>query len=160
MVAQALCQRRLLSFSSDSGESDHSSHNKRLRRRGGGKGSASPGPSKHSTVRRNAPPAKKKKTLDATEDPTRKYCLGKLEEVFRDIFLRYPHVSAGSDEAPTDDSTLTDEVKDRALSGANQFAIELEQSVYELYSEPDKHGIPFAGAKYKSASRQLALPYN
>ncbi|TFK61925.1 hypothetical protein BDN72DRAFT_849198 [Pluteus cervinus] len=32
---------------------------------------------------------------DATDDPTRKYCLGKLEEIFGTIFLKYPHVRKG-----------------------------------------------------------------
>jgi hypothetical protein len=90
------------------------------------------------------------------DDPARKYCLGKLEDVFRDIFLRYPYVHVdhqdGEGEKPAMEKKqedLTEEDKDKLKEEAKQFAIELEQCVYDIYSEPDKQGHPSAGGKYK-----------
>ncbi|KAF8648455.1 hypothetical protein AX16_006272 [Volvariella volvacea WC 439] len=49
------------------------------------------------------PPAKKRRgeseSRDVDDDPARKYCLGKLEELFKDIFLKYPHIwTTGAEE--------------------------------------------------------------
>lgn len=91
--------------------------------------------------------AKKPKRADSFDDPTRSYCLSKLQDVFRDIFLRYPHVYIdGFDaEVAKTEEDLTEGEKESVLSSADQFARELESCVFDIYCEPDKH----AGAKYK-----------
>lgn len=101
-------------------------------------------------------PAKKAKPLDPSDDPTRKYCLGKLEAVFRDIFLRYPHVRSKvevEDEVPQVEEKgkddVTEEEKNAILQDSKQFADDLEKCVFEIYSEPDKQGKSAAAAKYK-----------
>ncbi|KIK61776.1 hypothetical protein GYMLUDRAFT_42820 [Collybiopsis luxurians FD-317 M1] len=111
------------------------------------------------------PPSKKVKTSDPLDDPTRKYCLGKLEDVFRDIFLRYPHVRSKSEDDDDDAvlpqveekqaEDLTEEEKKAVLEDSKQFADDLEKCVFEIYSEPDKHGKPAAAAKYKDRFRML-----
>ncbi|SJL03788.1 uncharacterized protein ARMOST_07145 [Armillaria ostoyae] len=148
---------RRLSYSSES-ESDSSKKPARNRR----SSHHSPGPS--NTLKRKAqavphpPPASKKtKTSpESTEDPTRKYCLGKLEDLFRGIFLKYPLVRTkddgeGSDGAEKKAEELTEEEKEAVLSAARQFANDLEHCVYEIYCDPDKH----AGDGYKDRFRTL-----
>lgn len=138
--------------------------------------SSSPGPSakakrKTSTTSAQPPPAKKVKTTSPavpTEDPTRKYCLGKLEELFQGIFLRYPHIyvtSSSHDETDGVDAPgsfvekksddLTEDERATVLANAKQFADELESCVYEIYCEPDKNGTPSAGGKYKDRFRTI-----
>ncbi|KXN87405.1 Transcription factor bye1 [Leucoagaricus sp. SymC.cos] len=113
----------------------------------------------------------------AADDPVRKYCLGKLEEVFRDVFFRYPYVktsvgiTAGA-EAEGEDvkmegegqvggivmkklEEMTDEENESLTADSKQFAAELEQCVFDIYSEPDKIGSPHASAKYKDRFRML-----
>ncbi|KAK0467034.1 uncharacterized protein EV420DRAFT_1506824 [Desarmillaria tabescens] len=148
---------RRLSYSSES-ESDSSKKPSRNRR----PSHQSPGPS--NTLKRKAqaaplpPPAPKKtKTSpESTEDPTRKYCLGKFEDLFRDIFLKYPHVrikddGGGSDYVEKKAEELTEEEKEAVLSAARQFANDLEHCVYEIYCDSDKH----AGDGYKDRFRTL-----
>ncbi|KAJ3824385.1 hypothetical protein EV361DRAFT_927257 [Lentinula raphanica] len=107
----------------------------------------------------DGPPAKKAKTSSSGDDPARNYCRGKLEDVFRDIFLRYPHVRSTSEDAdqgiekPTED--LTEEDRNSVLEDSKQFADDLEKCVFEIYSEPDKHGKPIAASKYKDRFRML-----
>ena len=98
----------------------------------------------------------------------RKYCLTKLEELFKDVFLRYPHVrvsASGSDEPPPTGvesseeqdrkivakklEELSDEEKDALIKESQQFSQDLENCVFEIYSEPDKSGNPHASGKYK-----------
>lgn len=142
---------RRLSYSSES-ESDSSKKPARNRR----SSHRSPGPS--NTLKRKAqavphpPPASKKtKTSpESTEDPTRKYCLGKLEDLFCGIFLKYPLVRTkddgeGSDGVEKKAEELTEGEKEAVLSAARQFANDLEHCVYEIYCDPDKH----AGDGYK-----------
>ncbi|KAF8906293.1 hypothetical protein CPB84DRAFT_1770475 [Gymnopilus junonius] len=149
--------------------------------------SASPAPSvQHSTLKRKATiasvshpsPAHKRKrsessqSQDPADDPARKYCLGKLEELFQDIFLRYPHVhvavqadDGGNDERSAEKygtkivqknlGELSEEEKNALINEAHQFAHELESCVFEIYSEPDKSGQPHAGGKYKERFRML-----
>ncbi|KAK0188946.1 hypothetical protein F5146DRAFT_688014 [Armillaria mellea] len=148
---------RRLSYSSES-ESDSSKKPARNRR----SSHRSPGPS--NTLKRKAqavphpPPASKKtKTSpESTEDPTRKYCLGKLEDLFRGIFLKYAHVHTkddgeGSDGTEKKAEELTEEEKEAVLGAARQFANDLEHCVYEIYCDPDKH----AGDGYKDRFRTL-----
>ena len=111
----------------------------------------------------SSPPPKRKKPVEPSpaDDPTRKYCLGKFEELSRDIFLRYPHVriekEGGADStephvaniAQNSQTDLAEDEKTKLLDRAQQFAADLESCVYETYSEPDKHGRPSAGPKYK-----------
>lgn len=163
---------RRLSFSSESEGSD-SDNGGRSRRTSAsaGKVSASPGPSRHSfnhkrktTNASQPPPSKRKKVseTDPADDPARKYCLGKLEEVFRDIFLRYPHVRVvdppeGEGEGEGKEirmvnkplEEMSDEEKSKLEDEARQFATDLEQCVYDIYSELDKQGNPSAAGKYK-----------
>lgn len=82
----------------------------------------------------------------ATDDPARKYCLGKLHEVFDGIFTKYPHVGGQEGKALED---LTDGEQGSVRDQARRFATELEQCVYDIYSEPDKYGKSSAGGKYK-----------
>ena len=90
----------------------------------------------------------------AGPDAARKYCLTKLHELFRDIFLRYPVLGEPADgEEPVADKKpeeLSAEEKEQLGNKANRFATELEECIFELYGEPDaktgKHGV---GAKYK-----------
>ncbi|KAF9466087.1 hypothetical protein BDZ94DRAFT_1213427 [Collybia nuda] len=159
---------RRLSISSESATSDDGNARTRRVR---AKISASPAPS-HRIKRKNdhsshTPPTKRLKpsNIDPIDDPTRKYCLGKLEELFRDIFLKYPHVRTqnGDDvnqarekgivEKPLDD--LTEEEKTILLDESKEFAVELEKCVFDIYSEPDKHGNPSAGSNYKDRFRML-----
>ncbi|KAG5654372.1 hypothetical protein H0H81_003830 [Sphagnurus paluster] len=125
-------------------------------------GSPAPGPLKRkSHDASHTPPPKRKKpdiTLPA-DDPTRKYCLGKLEELFRDIFLRNAHVRVPTNEGvsvvqkPPED--LTEEEKATLIEDSKRFADDLEKCVFEIYSEPDKLGEPSAGSKYKDRFRML-----
>lgn len=124
--------------------------------------SASPGPflkrKSISVSMTQAPPSKKKKATSviATDDPTRKYCLGKLEEILIDVFLRYPHVPLSNEEGgqtmkriDKQAAELTDEEKTLISEQTHRFATELEQCIYDIYSEPDKQGESHAGGKYK-----------
>ncbi|KAG6332199.1 hypothetical protein ID866_6892, partial [Astraeus odoratus] len=153
---------RRLSGSSDSDEgSDGRGGQAPSRRSAVSDRKASPATGSHlkrkSTTASHTPAAKRKKAADAPttveDDPARKYCLGKLQEMFFPIFLRYPHADApnGSGnkvELPPDN--LSDEDKQRLENEARVFASELEQCVFDIYAEPDKHGKPSVGSKYKS----------
>ncbi|EGN96781.1 hypothetical protein SERLA73DRAFT_16037, partial [Serpula lacrymans var. lacrymans S7.3] len=101
----------------------------------------------------------------ADEDPARKYCLGKLQETFFQIFLKYPHVDASETSDGHNEGTrveqntdsLTSEDKTRLEQEAKDFATELEQCVFDIYSEPDKLGKQSAGSKYKERFRMLTF---
>ncbi|THU87989.1 hypothetical protein K435DRAFT_782257 [Dendrothele bispora CBS 962.96] len=122
----------------------------------------SPASKRKASQNEDGPPAKKPKNSspvsnDPSDDPTRKYCLGKLEEVFRGIYLRYPHVHSPEDSTPTEKKPeeLSEEEKNVVLEDAKRFTNELEQCVFEIYSEPDKSGKSSAGPKYKDRFRTL-----
>ncbi|KAF9266956.1 hypothetical protein L218DRAFT_956046 [Marasmius fiardii PR-910] len=174
VLARSSGKRRLRqTYESESGSDDSgisATHRKRRLTKGRPKESTSPGPSakakrKTSTAGTQPPPAKKTKTTSSTEDPTRRYCLGKLEELFRGIFLRYPHVhitgisideggvASGSIEKKPEE--LTEDERATVVANAKQFADELENCVYEIYCEPDKGGNPSAGGKYKDRFRTI-----
>ncbi|KAJ6493533.1 hypothetical protein C8R47DRAFT_409491 [Mycena vitilis] len=150
---------RRLSFSSESGSESSGAEN-----HGRSRKPASPGAGKGQLKRKahkaHAPPPKRKKEAseDASDDPARAFCLGKLESVFRDIFLRYPHVrqdASGGLPVEKKPEELTEEEKAKVEDEAKQFATDLEQCVYDIYCEPDKHGKPSAGGKYKDRFRML-----
>ena len=128
-----------------------------------GKKSASPRPSnlKRKPLTTPAPPPKRKKATEssAKDDPTRKYCLDKLQDVFDQIFLKYPFVDVqGGDGEVSKIEKKTEELteEDRTLlkDEGTKFAIELEQCMYDIYSEPDKQGRPSASGKYKCVFRR------
>ena len=113
------------------------------------------------------PPTKRKRSgtsasASGADDPARKYCLGKLEELFKEVFFRYPHVRTTNDEVEGDSNgqlavsivpkkldELSEEEKEALIEESRQFSKELESCVFEIYSEPDKNGYPHAGGKYK-----------
>lgn len=139
--------------------------------------SASPEPDRASRRRKSTstitqPPPKRKRTdtissqtLSSTpgggEDAARKYCLSKLLEIFHDIFLRYPVLQ--NDAATSDPEKeeqvvvvtdkpleeITEEEKQTLRERAKRFTSELEECMFELYSEPDKSGKHSVAAKYK-----------
>ena len=158
-------QRRNRQFSPGS---DSDSGNETGRRRlSRNKVSPSTSATQHGHLKRKAilsepsHPSKRKKPSDVVDDPTRKYCLSKLEELFHDVFLRYPHIRSEStdedidvkDRKPTIISKKIEELseveREVLINEAKQFARELEDCVYDIYSEPDKQGNPHAGGKYK-----------
>jgi hypothetical protein len=140
--------RRRLSRIKDSPSASATQHGHHLKR-------------KAANVSESSPPSKKKKSSEALDDPARKYCLGKLEELFRDVFLRYPHVrSETTDEdmdvnesksriIPKKIEELSEKEMEALINEAKQFARDLEGCVYDIYSEPDKQGNVHAGGKYK-----------
>ncbi|KAI0629132.1 hypothetical protein C8Q77DRAFT_307544 [Trametes polyzona] len=111
------------------------------------------------------PPAKRPRSESTSgEDAVRKYCLGKLQELFCQIFTRYPFLS--SDETGEDSGDLkpakkteelTPEEKEQLETRAKHFGADLEQCIYELYSEPDKQGKHVAAGKYKERFRMLTF---
>ena len=159
-------QRRVRQLSSESdSESANETGRRRLSRtKGSPSASATQGQLKRkaTNVSESSPPPKKKKPSDAVDDPARKYCLGKLEELFRDVFLRYPHVrfettdedmdvndSKESKIIPKKIEELNEKEMEALINEAKQFAQDLESCVYDIYSEPDKQGNVHAGGKYK-----------
>ena len=82
-----------------------------------------------------------------------------MEQLFRDIFFRYPHVrtaeepDGGQDipskivDKPLND--LTDAEKEELERESKAFADELERCIFERYAELDKAGNPSPGNHYK-----------
>lgn len=120
------------------------------------------------SVTEGNPPAKKSKTSGgASDDPTRTYCLGKLQEIFSNIFLTFPYfpVKIEDDDADGPDpnvkrsvsdegftkitAELTDEEKAQLEEKAKEYATQVEAAVFEAHAEPDKAGIQSAAGKYK-----------
>jgi hypothetical protein len=118
------------------------------------------------------PPAKKSKTSGGpNDDPTRKYCLGKLQEIFSNIFLTFPYfppesfvkiegegVDGSGPNAtrsiPASGFTktvaeLTEEDKSQLEERAKAYATQVEAAVFEAHAEFDKAGIQSAAGKYK-----------
>ncbi|KAH9056266.1 hypothetical protein EDB87DRAFT_1638219 [Lactarius vividus] len=185
----------LIAMSSDSDDDSDdggvSKRDGRVRRRGPGaaatakaKTSVSPPPGgvkrKQSLNAPGAGTVKRKRaessstTMSAVEDAARKYCLGKLSEMFAGIFLRYPYVrqksearegeGEGEEEAPKEvelierkTGELSDEEKTQAKERAAAYAAEVEHAVFETYAEPDKYGKLGAGTKYKERFRTLTF---
>ncbi|KAI6126398.1 hypothetical protein EV401DRAFT_999960 [Pisolithus croceorrhizus] len=95
-----------------------------------------------------------------TEDAARKYCLGKLQEMFLPVFLRYPSADApdgSGNKIESKPEDLDDAGKERLENGAKTFASELEQSIFDIYAEADKHGKLGVGPKYKERFRMLTF---
>lgn len=72
--------------------------------------------------------------------------------MLRPVSLRYPRqeVDDGSgNKVALKAEDLTDEDKQRLQNEADTFAADLEQCLFELYGEPDKHGKQGVGPKYK-----------
>ncbi|KAH8992741.1 hypothetical protein EDB83DRAFT_2478433 [Lactarius deliciosus] len=166
----------LIAMSSDSDDDSDDGD----KRDGKVKASASPPPSgvkrKQSLNAPGAGTVKRKRaessstTMSAVEDAARKYCLGKLSEMFAGIFLRYPYVRQksevreGEGEVPKEmdlveqkTGELSDEEKTQAKERAAAYAAEVEHAVYETYGEPDKYGKLGAGTKYKERFRTLTF---
>lgn len=99
------------------------------------------------------PVPKRRRSSDAAaeDDPARKYCLGKLHQLFCSIFLKYPHAAATEDGSKVElkEGELSDEDKTRLEEEAKAFASEVEQCVFDMYCEPDKHNKLSVGPKYK-----------
>ncbi|KZV94564.1 hypothetical protein EXIGLDRAFT_572266, partial [Exidia glandulosa HHB12029] len=92
---------------------------------------------------------------DATDDPTRKYCTGKLLEVLEPIFNDYHDWK--DETAPPKNRELSPEEKERARQAAANFVQDLEHELFEHYSEPDKLGHPAASGKYKERFRMITF---
>ncbi|KAI0708842.1 hypothetical protein C8T65DRAFT_649641 [Cerioporus squamosus] len=112
------------------------------------------------------PPKRPRSESTAGEDAARKYCLTKLQDLFCQIFTRYPFLrdcdeddgeTRGSLQPDKKTEELTPEEKERLEAKAKQFGVDLEQCMYELYSEPDKQGKHVVAAKYKERFRMLTF---
>lgn len=78
--------------------------------------------------------------------------MGKLEELFRDIFFRYPRVKAPDSEELVSKSMeeMRDEEKEALAQESKQFADDLEKAIFETYADHDKgSGVSAAGVNYK-----------
>lgn len=84
--------------------------------------------------------------------------MGKLQELFIDIFHKYPYLQdkpddteamQEGDEPDKIPDELTDEEKQMLEDRAKHFATDLESCMYDTYSEPDKTGKHMAVGKYK-----------
>ncbi|PIL25119.1 transcription factor [Ganoderma sinense ZZ0214-1] len=166
---------------SDSGESHRATSPKRIRRTAAGTTEKEPArkpsmPSmennpakrKKSTSSQPAPPPAKRPRSESTtgEDAARKYCLTKLQELFRQIFTRYPFLAQHTEDETAPEPALqpdkkseelTPEEKEQLEGKANLFGVDLENCMYELYSEPDKSGKQMVGGKYKERFRMLTF---
>lgn len=175
---RSLSKRRARKFpeSSDSDEQSDDGQDGRLSsRRGGGgpsRGSSDRkmSPASSSQLKRKSiaasqtPAAKRRKSSDGAtsveEDAARKYCLGKLQEMFLPVFLRYPSADApdgSGNKIELKPEDLDDAGKERLENGAKTFASELEQSIFDIYGEADKHGKLGVGPKYKERFRMLTF---
>lgn len=124
-------------------------------------------PKRKDSIAQHPSPKKLKLSEDrsALDDPVRKYCLGKLEEVIRPIFLEYAVTEdrneEGSSSHPEQSSVaqtpkeLSEDEKTQSEHDASAFVAELEKCIFQTYSEQDKNGHPSAGGKYKCV--QLSL---
>jgi hypothetical protein len=108
---------------SDSDDSSSERASAKLRKR---KASAPP-PAEKSTTQKTK---KNSDKASATSDPVRKYVIGKFSEIISAIFSQY----ADGDDVEKE---------------ATDYANELEECVYEFYSETGGSGKTIAGAKYK-----------
>jgi hypothetical protein len=114
----------------------------------------------------SAPKAKRKKPtveLEPTADKNaaRKFCQGKLEELFVPIFLRYPHLPMTAAPTSNEDNeeeeepkpceveALTDDDKIKIEQVAKAFSSELESAMFQTFAELDKTGKPVVAGKYK-----------
>ncbi|KAF6761710.1 hypothetical protein DFP72DRAFT_628969 [Ephemerocybe angulata] len=136
------------------------------------KSTASSTPKRQGDIKRKASmsdartPLKKQKSISngSDLDATRRYCLGKFEEVFKKIFLApLEKKEETAAEGTTSNSVasepldeLTDEQKE-AVEKSKTFAADLERCIFEGYADHDKVP-PTAGSNYKD--RVLMLTFN
>ncbi|KZS94341.1 hypothetical protein SISNIDRAFT_484570 [Sistotremastrum niveocremeum HHB9708] len=120
--------------------------------------------SKAKSLKRKAPDpvgsSKRKKSESGSskpsDDPLRKYCLGKLHGILHPIFEKYHEAdSEGSEQ--NDTSANDDEKTNRIGAAAGRFVEELEQCLFDIYSEPDKNGKKAASGKYRERFRMLSF---
>jgi len=126
---------------------------------------------KQSVAEGNQPAKKSKTSGGPNDDPTRKYCLGKLQAMFSGIFLAFPYfppedpikTEGGGFDGSGPNATrlislkgfmktvaeLTEEDKVQLEDRAKAYATQVETAVFEAHAEFDKAGIPSAAGKYK-----------
>ena len=147
-------------MASDTDSGSSGSETRPSRKRRFKKGSNSPAPTRPLDRKRKAshsegpvPHKRGKASAEGShDDPTRKYCLGKLEELFHGIFFRYPRVKAPDSEELLSKSVdeMTDEEKEALTLESKQYADDLEKAIFETYADHDKgNGTSSAGANYK-----------
>ncbi|KAG9032082.1 hypothetical protein FRB95_001943 [Tulasnella sp. JGI-2019a] len=104
----------------------------------------------------DSPEEQAPKTATVADDPVRKFCLGKLQDVVTSIFFKaVVEPDAGTDASS--DPQNEELKKTEAQEKAHPFAQELEQCVFEIFSELDKKGRKTAGPKYKERYRMLTF---
>ncbi|TFY74439.1 hypothetical protein EWM64_g9573 [Hericium alpestre] len=106
------------------------------------------------------PPKRRRSESTATDDPTRKYCHGKLAEMFIKIFLDNPRFKPADGDGMLVEKKpeeLSDEDKNILQEKAKAFAAELEQCLFDTYADPDKHGRHVASTKYKERFRMITF---
>lgn len=130
---------------SDVGSADENGP-RRLRNKGSSPNARS-SKRKAKTSGQHPPPSKKQKgaAADAEEDPTRKHCRGKFEEIFLGIFMKYPLLD-GEDKSTEE---LSDEQRTLVAENSKIFARELEANMFATFAEPDKNGDQHVAQKYK-----------
>lgn len=71
--------------------------------------------------------------------------------MFIKIFLQYPYTPGadGAGQVEKKPEEVSPEEKTTLTEAADTFARQLEESMYNLYSEPDKQGKKAAHGKYK-----------
>ncbi|KZT71961.1 hypothetical protein DAEQUDRAFT_80269 [Daedalea quercina L-15889] len=164
---------RRVSVSSDTdSESDRSTSKpktaKRLRRTSTHESSMhksrSPGSSSLTKRKQSdaAEPTQRRTKSTSGGDPARKYCLTKFEEIFCPIFLRFPFLNGTQDAPNTSEPSkrpedLVDEEKEKLEMTAKHFAADLEQCIFDVYSDSDKNGKRSVGNKYKERFRMLTF---
>ena len=82
----------------------------------------------------------------------RKYCQQKLSESIRPMFVEYKtalKVEGSSEPSSSGEVNLTDEETSEIDQQTASFVTELESCMMDEYAEPDKHGRPSAGLRYK-----------
>ncbi|EMD38932.1 hypothetical protein CERSUDRAFT_104220, partial [Gelatoporia subvermispora B] len=131
--------------------------------------STSPGPTTQTKRRQSTASQSETKRMrsgsTSSDDPARKYCLNKLQEMFCQIFVRYPFfkddvIAVGDLQPDKKQEELSDEEKEALEHRAKRFASDLEQCMYEIYSEPDKNGKHGVAGKYKERFRMLTFNLN
>lgn len=109
------------------------------------------------------PTAKRSKTSEsAQDDPIRRYCLTKLEEIVRPMFEEHQDVKnenqietqvkaegSGGDAKEAVAPSTSEEEMSAIDQKIKAFVNELERCMMEIYAEPDKSWRPSAAGKYK-----------
>lgn len=82
---------------------------------------------------------------DSPRDAIRKYCLTKLQEILKPIFLQFAKRGDTSTEVMELDEEEERVCEEKTIS----YCQELEKCLYETYGEIDKNGHKAAVGKYK-----------